>query len=209
VIAAVSSSPSSIDLVVFLHGVGSSGADLARLGPIFARKLPGLAFAAPDGPEAFDQAAMGRQWFSVLGVTAANRPARVAAAAPAFDAVVDAAIAAAGTVVERTVLAGFSQGTIMSLDAVARGRRFAGVIGWSGRMATVPAVRLEGLPIRLIHGEADGVIPVTESDAARDRLAAAGAVVDVVRLPGEGHGIGPVAVAAGIEFLARLAAREA
>lgn len=199
---------SSIDLVVFLHGVGSSGADLARLGPIFARKLPNLGFAAPDGPEAFDQAAMGRQWFSVLGVTVANRPARVAAAAPAFDAVVDAAIAAAGTGVERTVLAGFSQGTIMALDAVARGRRFAGVIGWSGRMASAPTMRLDGFPVRLAvdqaHGEADGVIPVTESDAARDRLVAAGAVVDVVRLPGEGHGIGPAAVAAGIDFLARL-----
>lgn len=177
---------------------------MARLGPIFARKLPGLAFAAPDGPQAFDQAAMGRQWFSVLGVTAENRPARVAAAAPAFDAIVDAAIAAAGSRIERTVLAGFSQGTIMSLDAVARGRRFAGVIGWSGRMASVPMVRLDGFSVRLVHGEADGVIPVSESEAARERLAAAGANVDVVRLPGEGHGIGPAAVAAGIEFLRRL-----
>jgi phospholipase/carboxylesterase len=197
----MSSSVSSIDLVVLLHGVGSSGADLARLGAVWGKKLPSLRFASPDGPFAFDGAAMGRQWFSVAGVTVENRPARVAAAAPAFDAVVDAAIAAAGTRIERTVLAGFSQGTIMALDALARGRPFAGILGFSGRMASVVAQRLDRVPVRLVHGEADEVIPVGESEAARERLAAAGARVDLVRLPGEGHGIGPAAAAAGLAFL--------
>ncbi len=204
----MSSTLPAFDLVVLLHGVGASGADLAPLGEVWARRLPGVAFAAPDAPQPFDGAAMGRQWFSILGVTPANRGARIAVAASAFDAVVDAAMAKAGTTVGRTVLCGFSQGTIMALDAIARGRRFAGVLGFSGRMATEPTVPLAGLPVHLVHGEADGVIPIAESVSARDRLAAAGARVDFVAIPGDGHGIGPAAAASGLAFLRKLAGLE-
>ena len=189
------------DLVVFLHGAGATGATLARLGPLWRRRLPGLVFVGPDGPQPFDQGEAGRQWYSVKGLTAEGRVARVAAAAPAFDAIVDTAMATHGAGSERTVLVGFSQGTIMALDAVARGRRFAGVIGYAGRLVRPPDRPLDGLPIRLVHGEADAVIAVADSEAAHTRLAAAGARVDLVRLPGEGHGIGPAAVAAGLEFL--------
>jgi phospholipase/carboxylesterase len=201
-----SASPSrAIDLVLLLHGVGSAGSDLLGLAEAWRPKLAGIGFCAPDAPHPFDGAAMGRQWFSVLGVTAANRAGRIAAAVAAFDAVVDERIAAAGTTRARTVLAGFSQGTIMALDAVGRGRRFAGVIGFSGRLVGVPEGRLDGLPILLVHGEADRVIPASESETARAVLAAAGAEVDLRRLPGEGHGIGPAAAAAGLSFLKRLA----
>ncbi len=37
-------------LVVFLHGVGSNGADLAVLGQHWSALLPDVAFAAPDAP---------------------------------------------------------------------------------------------------------------------------------------------------------------
>jgi phospholipase/carboxylesterase len=196
-----------IDLVIFLHGVGSGGADLEPLARAWARVF-GFAVAAPDAPHAFDMAAMGRQWFSVAGVTEANRADRVAAAAPAFDAVVDAAIARAGTVPERTALVGFSQGTIMALDALARGRSFAAVLGFSGRMARPPAGALDDAIVALIHGTADTVIPVEESSKARERLEAAGATASFVAIPGAGHGIGPTAEAAGRGFLAEVMGRD-
>lgn len=197
----------AVDLLVFLHGVGSSGGDLAPLGEMWGPRL-GVAFAAPDAPYPFDQAAVGRQWFSVLGVTPGNRVERVEAAAGAFDATVDAAIRAAGTTAERTVLVGFSQGTIMALDALVRGRHFAGVLGFSGRLARPPMGSLEGKPILLVHGDADGVIPIGEAISARHILAEAGAEVDFARIAGEGHGIGPAAAAVGFGFLERLVAVE-
>jgi len=72
-------------LVVFLHGVGSNGADLAVLGQHWSALLPDVAFAAPDAPFPFEHA-MGYQWFSLTGITPENRPARVRAARDAFDA---------------------------------------------------------------------------------------------------------------------------
>jgi len=46
-------------LVVFLHGVGASGADLARLAEPLSAFLPTAAFAAPDAPGRFDGAVPG------------------------------------------------------------------------------------------------------------------------------------------------------
>jgi Phospholipase/Carboxylesterase. len=46
-------------LVIFLHGVGARGADLAGLGPLWQARLPGTVFAAPDAPFAFDQGGRG------------------------------------------------------------------------------------------------------------------------------------------------------
>lgn len=64
-------------LVVFLHGVGSSGAMFAALAEQWAEQKPGLTLVAPDAPFAFDRGGPGRQWFSVSGVTPANRAGRI------------------------------------------------------------------------------------------------------------------------------------
>ena len=72
-------------LVIFLHGVGSQGASFAPLLAQWAVDLPTIALAAPDAPFAFDLAPDGRQWFSIKGVTEANRAERIVAARQAFD----------------------------------------------------------------------------------------------------------------------------
>ncbi|CAK6488139.1 hypothetical protein PANNVG_00130 [Pantoea sp. Nvir] len=43
-------------LVIFLHGVGSNGEDLAALGRHWAPLLPDVIFAAPDAPYPFHTA---------------------------------------------------------------------------------------------------------------------------------------------------------
>lgn len=194
-----------LDLVVFLHGVGARGDDLAELGEVWRADLPGVAFAAPDGPEPFDGAPFGRQWFSILGVTPQNRGARLATAASAFDAVVDLAIARADTTAERTALVGFSQGSIMALDAIGRGRRFAGVVAYSGRLGRPPVGVPSKTPVLLIHGRDDAVIPFGESEIAARVLAAAGVEVGLELRPGLDHGIDDAGVRLGGAFLRRIA----
>ncbi len=181
-------------LVVLLHGVGSNGADLAALAPLLAPALPpGTVFEAPDAPLPFDGGGPGRQWFSISGVTAANRAARVAAARPGFDAVLSALMARHGLAGApgRLALLGFSQGTIMGLDALATGRWApAAVAGFSGRLATPdPLTPAPGSRVLLVHGTADAMIPAAEAALARDRLAAAGAQVGLHLLPGLGHSL--------------------
>jgi phospholipase/carboxylesterase len=66
-------------LVLLFHGVGSSARDLVPLGEALAPHLSDTAIVSVQAPEA---AGPGWQWFSVQGVTEADRPARVAAACP-------------------------------------------------------------------------------------------------------------------------------
>ena len=62
--------------VIFLHGVGGTGASMQPPADALGLTVPAHCL---DGTEPFDMGP-GRQWFSVKGVTEANRPARVAAA---------------------------------------------------------------------------------------------------------------------------------
>lgn len=197
----------SESLIIMLHGVGSNGNDLAPLADSW-RDLPAtLRFASPDAPYAFDQGT-GRQWFSVSGVTEANRPQRVAAARAAFDGVVSRLMTENQMAEEprRVVLAGFSQGAIMALDAVASGRwRFAGVIAFSGRLASpAPLAPAPDVPVLLIHGAQDPVIPAGETQRAAATLQGLGGDCQSLILPGLGHGINTQGVAAAGDFIARV-----
>lgn len=194
----------SDNLVILLHGVGSSGADIGGLAPALAPALPEAGFAAPDGPGRFGR---GHQWFSIEGVTAANRPARVEAARPAFDMVIGETIARAGFTgrLDRVALVGFSQGSIMALDALASGRwPVAAVVAFSGRLASPePFQPSTATQLLLVHGADDTMMPASESEKAAHALGALGVSTETLVLPGLGHSISGEGVAAAQAFLAR------
>lgn len=132
------------DLVIPLNGVGSNGADLATLADAFRHALSGAEYAAPVAPLPLGHG-LGRQWFSVDGLTETNRPERVAARA-SFDKMLSDIIATHGFIdrPERIALVGFSQGSIMALDALASGRRpVAATVAFSGRLASPQPLHAE------------------------------------------------------------------
>jgi hypothetical protein len=67
-----------------------------------------------NGIEPFDLRGSGFQWFSVAGVTDANRARRVAEALPRVEAMIESECARANVSRERTAVVGFSQGAIMA-----------------------------------------------------------------------------------------------
>lgn len=159
-------------LLVLLHGVGSDAANLAQLASILRMQFPQAAVLIPNGFEPFDMAPVGRQWFSVHGVTEANRPERVEAALPRLIDWVHAAQRRLQVGTAATALIGFSQGGIMALEAVAREDGLAGrVLAFSGRYASLPAQAPQLTTIHLLHGRADAVMPVGLAQAAFEHLA--------------------------------------
>lgn len=193
-------------LLIFCHGVGASGADLVPLATHWAVTLPDTAMESPDAPFPFDGGGRGRQWFSIAGITPDNRAARVSDAAPAFDRLIDDLLAQHGVSESETVLVGFSQGAIMSLDAFVRGRRPRAIIGYSGRLVRPPVERITAeTDILLVHGTADAVIPSAELARAEAALSAAGASIRTATLDGVGHTISSVGAALGLDFLRGLA----
>jgi phospholipase/carboxylesterase len=135
-----------------------------------------------------DGAAEGRQWFSVRGVTEANRPARVRAAAAEVGPWIEAELARRHLAGDRLVLVGFSQGAIVAASlAIHRTPPPAAVVLMSGRVAEddAPARRV-GPPILIAHGAADAVLPFDLVAPGAATLTAWGADVTVRRYPG-GH----------------------
>ncbi|WP_280950497.1 hypothetical protein [Rhizobium acidisoli] len=59
-------------LIILLHGIGASGAQLMPLASSWITGLPNARFAAPDAP--FHHHRYGHQWFSVEGQSACPRP---------------------------------------------------------------------------------------------------------------------------------------
>ena len=197
---------SNQSLVILLHGVGSNGADIAPLGGAFASYLPHASFVSPDAPEpsAFGS---GYQWFSVMGVTEANRAARIEAARVGFDRIVTGLIEQHGFAgkLDRVAFIGFSQGSIMSLDALATGRwAAAGVLAFSGRLVSAePFAPKPDARALLIHGAADPVIPAWETRDAAVKLKTLGVDVESHILPGIGHTITPASIPMAGAFLAK------
>lgn len=193
-------------LVIFLHGVGSNGDDLAGLGQHWASLLPDVVFASPNAPYPFEHA-MGYQWFSLTGINPQNRPARVREARAAFDETVQQLMVQhdmAGAW-DKVILVGFSQGSIMALDALAQGRYpLAGVVAFSGRLSFEGALTPNPqTPALLIHGKVDDVIPFGESESAVERLQAAGVTVEARFEAATGHTISSQGAMQAVTFIAQ------
>jgi phospholipase/carboxylesterase len=197
----------SDSLVILLHGVGSNGKDIGSLAQTWQDALPQTRFAAPNAPEA-SSFGSGYQWFSVAAVTEENRPGRVAGARTTFDATISHILGQYGfsNRLDRVAFVGFSQGTIMGLDAIASGRwPVAGLVGYSGRMASpAPLAPSPKTAVLLIHGEADRLMPPSETRTAAATLESYGVHVEKKILPYVEHQISREGALLGCDFLVNL-----
>jgi phospholipase/carboxylesterase len=189
-------------LVLFFHGFGSNARDLAPVAQVLARHHPQATVVSVQAPLPSEFRG-GRQWFSVQGITEANRPARVHAALPGFADTVRDWQRKARVNAAATTLVGFSQGAIMSLAATQLEPALAGrVIAIAGRLPQAPRIAPGGIAIHLLHGEADRVMPVQSSVEAAQQLRSLGANVTVDTFPGLGHGIDARVLARLVELAA-------
>jgi len=189
-------------LFILLHGVGADASELLPLAGALREAFPRAACLLPDGSDAFDGGGTGRQWFSVQGVTDQNRAARVAAAMPALQAIVQQAQDRFGVLRPDTALVGFSQGATMALEFSSVHDGGVGrVLAFSGRFATLPDKAPELTTLHLLHGENDRIVPVAHAYAAYNRLAALGGDATLDVASSVAHEMHPALVARAIQRL--------
>lgn len=192
-------------LVILLHGLGADGNDLIGLAPQLAQVLPDAAFVSPHAPFPCDMAPFGRQWFSLQNRNPESILAGARLAAPILDDFIDTELKSHGLGIERLALVGFSQGTMMALFvALRRPAPCAAVLGYSGLLVGAETLAEEIVsrpPVRLIHGEADEVVPYQAMPVAVAQLEALDVPVTGHRRPALGHGIDPEGLRLGSEFL--------
>ncbi len=187
-------------LVVLVHGYGADGNDLIGLAQHWQGLLPTVAFAAPNAPSRVP-GGPGYQWFPISRLDPHEMRKGVEAAGPALDDYLDGELARLGLPPENLALAGFSQGTMLSLHVGPRRKvRPAAIVGFSGLLAGPPPEE-DIPPILLTHGDSDQVIPPQAMFLAAAQLGLAGAAVQWHLAAGMGHGIDPEGLALAGQFL--------
>jgi phospholipase/carboxylesterase len=187
----------SDQLVLLFHGVGSSAHDLAPVGQALAKARPRATVVSVEAPYP-SQLGRGKEWFSVVGVSEENRPQRIAQAMALFLQTIQHWQGVTGIGPDRTVLVGFSQGAIMSLEStqvLAEPSAAAQtIISLAGRFAEPVRRASPDVRLHLIHGEQDGVVLTKWSVDAANQWRALGGAVTVDLVTGLGHGIDPRAL---------------
>ena len=197
--------PPATTLVVLLHGVGADADSFHGIAMGLSHALPSAELITVDGFDPFDQAPVGRQWFSLNGITPENRNARVEEGAKRVSAFIDAELDKRKLAHDRLVLIGFSQGAILNTWlATHRSPTPAAVVIFSGRVgvdapSAGPSV---STPIFWAHGSQDARISVSEVEPGAKVLEAWGAHVTRKVYPGLGHSIDERELADVAEFLA-------
>lgn len=207
-------------LVVLCHGYGAPGDDLAPLGPELVGEessaaSPGMRFLFPAAPIDMTDLGLpgGRAWWPLnmarlMALTGGNRieamfdetPPGLNEACDQLDACVRAAAADFGVPLDRVVLGGFSQGSMIAVDLAARWSEQktppAGLAVLSGLLISQAHwkrrfVASPGRPVFQSHGRYDDVLPFSGAAALRDALNSVSWPVEFVEFSG-GHGIPPI-----------------
>ncbi|KJZ25036.1 MULTISPECIES: alpha/beta hydrolase [Rhodobacterales] len=195
--------------VVFLHGYGANGADLLGLADPLAEHLPDTLFVAPDAPEACAGAPMGFQWFPIPWIDGSSEEESMRGMMAAVDdlnAFLDAFMVDEDLLPEQVVLLGFSQGTMMALHVAPRREDpVAGIVAFSGRLLSPDTFSDEvvsRMPVLLVHGDEDDVVPPQSLPQAAEALQEAG-FQDVFAhvMKGTGHGIAPDGLSVALAFM--------
>lgn len=161
-------------LLLLLHGVGSHERDLFDLAPALDPRFLILSLRAPNvlGPDSY-------AWFRFTPTPAVNRinVEQAEGSRQVLLRFIPAAVAAYHADPARVYLMGFSQGAIMSASvALTQPALVAGAVLMSGRI--LPEVRpliapddaLRELPMLVVHGTRDEILPIAHGHASRDTL---------------------------------------
>ena len=193
-------------IVVLLHGYGSSGADMIALAPHWQDSLPDALFLAPHAPQRCGMMGSGYQWWGLSGFAPAALAAGAASAAPAIDAFIDKKLVQYGLTEAELALVGFSQGTMMALHVgLRRPSAVAAVVGYSGMLTSTADIAHTDFthpPVLLVHGSADPVVPVAALHRAESELKRLGVAVTTHVSLGVPHSVDPVGLRMGRDFIA-------
>jgi phospholipase/carboxylesterase len=172
-------------LLVMLHGWGANYQDLASLAQML--DLPEFGYLFPNAPFNHPQVPEGRAWYALESqdYTGLETSRQLL-----FDWL-NALEANTDIPLEKTYVAGFSQGGAMTLD-VALMLPVAGICSLSGYLHYEPqAIKKKDVPpILIVHGTKDTVVPIEEARNARDKLTAVGVKVQYQEFD-MGHEITP------------------
>ena len=195
--------------VIFLHGYGANGADLLGLAAVLAEHMPDTLFLAPDAPEVNAMSEAGLQWFPIPWIDGSSEEDAMLglrSASQDLNAYLDGVMIDFDLLPEQVIVFGFSQGTMMALHVIPRrDEAIAGLVVFSGQLLEPEALVDDArafLPILLVHGDQDDVVPIAALPKAVEGLQAAGFKDVYAHVMKDGaHGIAPDGLQVALAFM--------
>lgn len=192
----VGASRSDADLtVIWMHGLGADGYDFQEVAQTLARAAAPLRwrFLLPHAKELPVTISMGLQMPAWYDITSLSQPRKVDWSTVAkSQAMIEEMISSEPA--ENLVLAGFSQGAAMALHVgLQHQARLAGILVLSGYLLESeehPVAPCKcSLPIQILHGRADDVVPSSAADATAATLQGAGYHPEITTYEGLAHSV--------------------
>lgn len=152
---------------------------------------------------------MGFQWFPIPWIDGSSEEESrqgLARAAEDLNAFLDGVMVDEDLLPEQVMVVGFSQGTMMALHVLPRREdAVAGLVAFSGRLLEPELLADEvqnRLPILLVHGDMDEVVPPQSLPEAAQALQEAG-WTDLYAhvMKGTAHGIAPDGLEVALAFM--------
>ncbi|HET7434722.1 MAG TPA: alpha/beta fold hydrolase [Thermoanaerobaculia bacterium] len=194
-----------LPLVVMMHGRGADAFDLADVAPMLDGGYRWIFPNAPKPFAAYPGMNLGWTWFDGWPPEEAS----VSESRQMLLAFLDAIIARYPTTPGKIIIAGFSQGGMMSLELGLRtAAKISGIVVLSGGLyeQNLPDLTThKELPIFIGHGSLDDVVPLMFAQRARRVLEGAGLDVEYHEYP-MGHQLVQEEAAALKAFLGRVLA---
>ena len=165
--------------------------------------LPEFEFVSPHAPESCEINPVGYQWFGLRDFNPFNIRSGLDRSRPVLKKFLLNEINRLGFMPEDLLLVGFSQGTMMALDAMFSFPGVSAIMGYSGAFYPPVGENLKASKpkVRLVHGDSDMVIPYSAMNEAARQLQLFGIEPETYTCNGLGHGIDEKGVRLGWEFL--------
>jgi len=204
VLSVPSSKPDDAEmpLVILMHGRGADANDLADLAPMIDG---GYRFVFPNAAKPFEPMpgySFGWSWFDGWPPEGDS----IVQSRTKLLALIDELVERYPTPEGKIAVSGFSQGGMMAIDVGFRTKqKIAGIVVMSGAIyeADMPDLRARReLPMLLIHGTEDEMIPVLDARRTRHILEEHGLTPEYHEFP-MGHHVTPESMEVVADFLRR------
>jgi phospholipase/carboxylesterase len=187
-------------LVIVMHGRGADANDLADLAPMLD---DGYRFVFPNAAKPFEPMpgyTFGWSWFDGWPPEGDS----IVGSRTTLLALIDELVARYPTPEGKIVIAGFSQGALMAIDVGFRtSQSIAGIVVMSGAIFEADMPPLRKLPMVIIHGTEDEMVPVLNARRTRFVLEENGVRPEYHEFP-MGHHVTPESLEVVREFLGRV-----